>query len=79
MAALALGAAVVGAGVGAGAAAGAFDAGEDAALPPVFSPPPAGADEASPAPDGEDKTIIKPPKNVRFIQENGEIRIEGDE
>ena len=32
MAALALGAAVVGAGVGAGAAAGAFDAGEDAAL-----------------------------------------------
>lgn len=25
------------------------------------------------------KTIIKPPKNVRFIQENGEIRIEGDE
>ena len=35
MAALALGAAVVGAGVGAGAAAGAFDAGEDAALPPV--------------------------------------------
>ena len=57
MAALALGATVVGAGVGAGvgtgAAAGAFD-GEDAALPPVFSPPPAGADEASPAPDGED-------------------------
>ena len=57
MAALALGAAVVGAGVGAGvgtgAAAGAFDV-EDAALPPVFSPPPAGADEASPAPDGED-------------------------
>jgi hypothetical protein len=40
--------------VEAGAAAGAFDAGEDAALPPVFSPPLADADEASPAPDGED-------------------------
>ena len=57
MAALALGAAVVGAGVGAGveagAAAGAFDAGEGAALPSVFSPPPADADEGSPAPDDE--------------------------